>query len=192
MEDLRFVQAPPELDRIQARTAQLDFTMSSEPLTGALLRALAASKACGRLLELGTGIGVGTAWLLSGMDAQSTLVSVDVNPEFQAVAGEVFGHDRRLTLVSSDGVPFLAQQKRGSFDLIFADAMPGKYEALDEALDLVKRGGFYVIDDMLPQPNWPDGHGEKVSVLMDQLWARSDFHMVPLVWASGVVLMVRK
>ena len=192
MEDLRFVQAPLELERIQARTAELNFTMASEPLTGALLRVLATSKPCGRFLELGTGTGVGTAWMLSGMDAQSTLISVDVSPEFQAVAREALGHDRRLTLVTSEGAPFLRGQKSASFDLIFADAMPGKYEALDEALDLVKHGGFYVVDDMLPQPNWPEGHAEKVPVLMDQLGARPDFNMAPLVWASGVVVMVRK
>lgn len=192
MEDLRFVKAPLELERIQARTAELNFTMASEPLTGALLRVLATSKPCGRFLELGTGTGVGTAWMLSGMDAQSTLISVDVSPEFQAVAREAIGHDRRLTLVTSEGAPFLRGQQSASFDLIFADAMPGKYEALDEALDLVKHGGFYVVDDMLPQPNWPEGHAEKVPVLMDQLWARPDFNMAPLVWASGVVVMVRK
>lgn len=192
MDAEKYLQLPPEFETIQTRTAELNFTMASEPFTGALLRVLAASKPGGQLLELGTGTGIGTAWLLSGMDAQSTLVSVDVNAEFQAVAREAFEHDRRLTLVDSDGAAFLWRQKPGSFDLIFADAMPGKYEALDEALDLVKRGGFYVIDDMLPQPNWPEGHAEKVPVLMDQLSARSDFDMVPMVWASGVVVMVRK
>lgn len=192
MDGHKYLQSPPGIRSIQARTTELDFSMASEPLTGALLRVLAASKPGGRLLELGTGTGVGTAWLLAGMDASSTLVSVDVDPKVQAVARDALGHDPRLTLVTSDGAAFLRRQKPGSFDLIFADAMPGKYEGLDEALELVRCGGFYVIDDMLPQPNWPEGHADKVPVLMDQLAARSDFEMVPLVWASGVVVMVRK
>ena len=54
--------------------------MASEPKTGALLAALAASKPGGRLLELGTGTGLGTAWLLSGMDADSHLDTVDTDP----------------------------------------------------------------------------------------------------------------
>jgi predicted O-methyltransferase YrrM len=37
--------------------------------------------------------------------------------------------------------------------LIFADAWPGKYSDLEKALKLVKPGGFYIIDDMLTQPN---------------------------------------
>jgi predicted O-methyltransferase YrrM len=95
-----------------------------------------------------------------------------------------------------DGATFLRRQLALSpavrFDLIFADAMPGKYESLDEALALVAPGGFYVIDDMLPQPNWPEGHAEKVPTLLYRLSANPQFHMAPLVWSSGVALLVRR
>jgi predicted O-methyltransferase YrrM len=40
--------------------------MASEPKTVLLLR---LRRACGPLPELGTGTGIGTAWLLAGMDA---------------------------------------------------------------------------------------------------------------------------
>lgn len=49
-----------------------------------------------------------------------------------------------------------------------------------------------MIDDMLPQPNWPDGHAAKVPVLIEQLAANPRFEILPLVWASGVVVAVRK
>ena len=57
---------------------------------------------------------------------------------------------------------------------------------------LVKSGGFYVIDDMLPQPNWPEGHGEKADALLYTLSSRPRFSMVPMIWASGVAVLVRK
>jgi predicted O-methyltransferase YrrM len=79
-----------------------------------------------------------------------------------------------------------------SFDLVFADAMPGKYDGLNDALDVVKVGGFYIIDDMLPQPNWPEGHASRVPVLIEQLAANRNFEILPIVWASGVVVAVRK
>lgn len=192
MIDIPFIHPPAELPALEARTTELNFGMASDPRTGALLQALAASKPCGRLLELGTGTGIATSWLLSGMDDASTLVSVDVDAEVQAVARETLGHDQRLSLVIEDGAAFLNRQHRRSFDLVFADAMPGKYEALDEALAVVKPGGFYVIDDMMEQPNWPEGHAEKVPVLMDRLFANPEFHMAPLVWATGILVMVRK
>lgn len=192
MEDLSYIQTPQSLAKIQAHTGKLGFTMASEPRIGALLRTLAASKPAGRLLELGTGTGVATAWLLSGMDATSTLVSVDTDERVQAVAREALGADPRLALIVEDGAEFLRKQSEKSFDLVFADAMPGKYEALDEALAVVRPGGFYVIDDLLPQPNWPDGHAEKVPVLLKRLAADTGFHMAPLQWASGVAVAVRK
>ena len=191
MNESILIKSPATLHEIEARSKHLDFEMASDPRTGALLATLAASKPGGSLLEIGTGTGIGTAWLLSGMDAASTLISVDIHPEFQAVAREIHGRDPRLTLVVEDGLQFLRKQQPLSFDLVFADAMPGKYESLDEALALVKPGGFYVIDDMLPQPNWPEGHDAKAAALIERLSRETEFQLAPLSWSSGVLLLVR-
>ena len=182
---------PAALAQILQRTTALNFDMPSEPRTGALLRTLAASKPAGRFLELGTGTGIATAWLLDGMDSASSLTSVDVSPTFQEVARDAFSGDHRLTLVTEDALTFLIRQPAASYDLVFADAFAGKYDGLDKALRVVKAGGFYVIDDMLPQPNWPDGHAPKVSALIATLAAHPGFQMVPLAWASGIVIAVR-
>ena len=192
MDDLNYIQAPSLVPQILTRTEALNFNMGSEPRTGALLRTLAASKPSGRLLELGTGTGIATAWLLEGMDADSTLTSVDTDPHAQAVASELLGADPRLSLIIEDGATFLRRQEPESFDMVFADAMPGKYEALDAALALIRPGGFYVIDDMLPQPNWPEGHAGKVPVLLNRLAHDDRFFIAPMAWASGVVIAVRK
>ena len=192
MDDLSYLRLPSQLSAIREKTSELQFSMASEPLVGALLRALAASKPSGRFLELGTGTGIATAWLLEGMDAKSTLISVDIDAEVQMVASESLGTDGRLTLVNSGALEFLRNQAPESFDFVFADAMPGKYEALSEALAVVKPGGFYFIDDMLPQPNWPEGHAAKIPLLIESLATNENFETVPLVWASGVVLAVRK
>jgi predicted O-methyltransferase YrrM len=192
VEDLNYLKSPSQLPSIRERTTELQFSMASEPLVGALLRTLAASKPAGRFLELGTGTGIATAWLLQGMDVRSTLVSVDNDSAVQQVARDLLGGDGRLNLVTSGGLEFLRGQRAESFDLVFADAMPGKYDSLDDALAVVKVGGFYVIDDMLPQTNWPKGHADKVPVLIEKLAANLSFEILPLVWASGVVVAVRK
>ena len=192
MEDLRYLRAPVQLERIVEKTQAVEFSMASESLLGALLQTLAASKPGGRILELGTGTGISTAWLLSGMSEDATLVSVDTDERVQGIAAECLGDDGRLSLVISDGMEFLNKQATESFDLVFADAVPGKYEGCEHALAVVKPGGFYVIDDMLPQPNWPEGHAAKIPVLMDVLAGRTDFTLVPMVWTSGVVVAVRR
>jgi predicted O-methyltransferase YrrM len=191
MED-RVSKAPERLASILKRTGELQFSMASEPLTGSLLRTLAASKPGGRFLELGTGTGLSTAWLLDGMDTEARLISVDVDRSVQQVAEECLGDDPRLSLEIADGIEFLRRQPRTSFDFVFADAMPGKYEGLEHALAVVRPGGFYVIDDMLPQPNWPEGHAAKVPLLIARLAADTRFQIVPMDWASGAVIAVRK
>ena len=192
MEDLTYIGFPAALCALEEKSKAVHFGMPSEPLLGALLRVLAASKPGGRFLELGTGTGIATSWILEGMDVDSILVSVDNDAGVQQIAAEMLGHDKRLTLVTEDGAAFLQKQPARCFDLVFGDAVPGKYERLDDALSIVKVGGFYVIDDMLPQPNWPEGHAEKVPLLVERLASHPDFLILPLVWASGVVVAVRK
>jgi hypothetical protein len=48
-----------------------------------------------------------------------------------------------------------------------------------------------VIDDMLPQESWPDGHDEKVRQLLTHLANDRRFQIVKLSWASGIVIAVR-
>jgi len=182
---------PTKLPQIGEKTHKLGFAMSCEHNTGVLLRALATSKRTARILELGTGTGVGTAWLLDGMDAESRLITVDVNPEYQQVARETFSNDKRLEIVTEDAASFLQRQPANSFDLVFADAMPGKFEYLDEALALVSRGGFYVVDDLLPQENWPEGHASKVERLIEKLSSLAEFRAVGLSWSSGIMILAR-
>jgi predicted O-methyltransferase YrrM len=191
MDDLTHLNPPAALPAILERTEALAFPMPSEPRTGAMLRVLAASKPGGRLLELGTGTGLSTAWLLDGMDRDARLTSVDVDPEPQAVAREILGGDERLRIVTADAAVFVGQQARETFDLIFADAMPGKYECLDDALALLRPGGLYVIDDMLPQTSWPENHAAKVPRLIADLAGRAAFRIVSLAWSSGLVLVAR-
>jgi predicted O-methyltransferase YrrM len=184
--------APETWRRIAAHTARLGFDMPSEPRTGAFLKMLAATKPGGRMLELGTGTGLATAWLLAGMDAGARLTSVDVAPDLQAVARAELGDDSRVEFVIEDGLAFLQRQPPASYDLIFADAMPGKYEGLEDALALVKPGGIWIGDDMLPQTNWPEGHEARVAGLLETLQGRAGWAVVEMAWASGLVVAVRR
>ena len=192
MDDTAIVRTPPALAAIQAETARLGFSMASEPKTGALLAALSASKPGGRLLELGTGTGIGTAWLLSGMDTWARLDTVDTDPAVVDVARRYLAADPRVAFRIEDGAAFLARADPDTYDLVYADAWPGKFTHLDQALACIRQGGFYVIDDLLPQANWPDGHAAKVDALIADLERRPGFAVVRLAWASGLMLVVRQ
>lgn len=185
---------PPQLPAIEEATAALGFGMASDRATGGLLRTLAASKPGGKLLELGTGAGLATAWLLHGMDAASTLLSADNDPAVQSIAAHCCGDDPRLTLLAEDGDALLPRlhAEGARFDLIFADTWPGKYRLLDTALALLAPGGFYVVDDLLPQPNWPPNHAANVARLLADLHARPDLWLCRLDWSTGLAVGVKR
>src|SRR5262249_60321646 len=121
------------------------------PEPGSLLRTCAESRPAARFLALGTGTGVATAWLLDGMDQESRLRSVDNDPTVVAIARRHLGSDPRVTFPLDDGAAFLERQTAGSYDFVFADAWPGKFSHLEQALAIVRVGGLYFIDDVFPQ-----------------------------------------
>jgi predicted O-methyltransferase YrrM len=183
---------PKAYKDIDAATKLSGFTMASDILTGSLLRTLAASKTSGKFLELGTGTGLSTAWILDGMDKGSTLITIDNDPSFLEIANNKLGIDNRLNVVLADGAQWIEENKDQKFDYIFADTWHGKYLLLDEVLSMLKKGGLYIIDDMLPQPNWPEGHQEKVKKLIAYLEAREDLLLTKQVWATGIIVAVKK
>lgn len=192
MRDDVFSSEPPALAGILRDGARVGFRLASEPRTGSLLRVLAGSKPGGRLLELGTGTGVATAWLLAGMDAATRLETVDSDPSVVEVARIHLGGDPRVRFNIAEGGDWLRRWSGGPFDLVFADAWSGKFSDLDAALRLLAIGGLYVIDDLLPQPSWPDGHGPRIEPLLAELEGRSDLACVRLAWSSGLAVAVKR
>lgn len=181
---------PPFVTRsILEDTQTLGFDMLSDPLTCSLLRTLATTKASASFLELGSGTGFSTAWLLAGMDATSTLISLDNDPELLNIAKKHLGHDPRVTFLCQDGDSYVQNLPKAQFDFIFADTWPGKYRYLKNALAALKPAGFYIVDDMLPQENWPKGHGGDVANLTESLDSLDGFHVTKLSWASGLIIV---
>jgi predicted O-methyltransferase YrrM len=191
VEDLEDIHFPETVRSIYEASRREGFELVSEPLTGCLLRTLAASKPAGNFLELGTGTGAATAWILDGMAVDGSLVTVENDERLIAIARRHLGSDGRVAFVSADGNVFLREVQGRSFDLIFADTWAGKYENLELALNLLTPGGLYVIDDMDPQPTWPSGHDKKVTQLLHDLTARRELRVTKLTWASGIVVAAR-
>jgi predicted O-methyltransferase YrrM len=57
-----------QYESIAEATKAIEFNMASDMQTGSLLRTLVASKPAGEILELGTGTGLATSWIIAGMD----------------------------------------------------------------------------------------------------------------------------
>lgn len=183
---------PRLLMDIENRTTEIGFNMASGRSLGTLLRTLATSMRTARLLELGTGTGLSLAWMVDGMDAGSSMISIDNDQELCAIARGFFETDQRVQLLCTDAGSWISSYKGEKFDLVFADAWPGKYSHLQELLTLIKPGGIYVVDDLLEQPNWPPGHATNVSRFLSYMEARTDFHCCFLNCSSGILLATKK
>jgi len=125
------------------------------------------------------------------MDPNASLVTVENDERLLSIAQRHLGSDGRATFISADANVFLREAQGRTFDLIFADTWAGKYVDLELALNLLKRGGVYVIDDMNPQPTWPPGHELKVADLLSSLLNRRELQLTKLSWASGIVVATR-
>jgi len=147
---------------------KLGFEMPSDDAVGRLLRVLCRSKPGGRFLELGTGIGLSLAWMIDGMNEDARMISLDNDATLIETVGGII-KDSRVELIKADGDEWLLTYSGPKFDLIFADTWPGKYRLLKETITLLAPGGLYLVDDMSPQTNWPEGHADKAANLKKTL-----------------------
>ncbi len=147
---------------------------------------------CRNKLTLGTGTGLSLSWMIDGMDSESRITSVDNDPELSEIAESFFGNNERVKIICADGTEWIRNYGGDKFDLVFADAWPGKYSDIEYVLDLIHEGGFYIIDDMQTQANWPEGHEDKVDNLIEYLERREDFTLTKMNWSTGIILMTRK
>jgi predicted O-methyltransferase YrrM len=191
MYDSNIQDIPSIHSEIERKSEEIGFTMPSDMYIGTLLKTLISSKPNGRFLELGTGIGLSLSWMIDGMYGNANLITVDNDPELIAIAKQYFGADERVAIVCQDGTEWIKDYDGSKFDLVFADAWPGKYSEIDEILNLVEVGGFYVIDDMTAQPNWPEGHDKHVGRLVSYLESKANFNLTKMNWSTGLIIAVK-
>ncbi len=118
---------------------------------GAALRLLAAAVDARAVVEIGTGTGVSSVWLLRGMHSEGVLTTIDTEAEHQRLAREAFteagvggARTRTITGRAMDVLPRLAD---ASYDLVFCSALRAEYaDYLGEALRLLRPGGVVVFD----------------------------------------------
>src|SRR5215469_7645052 len=152
---------PPLVARARSLARQAGFPLTRQEAAGAgpsaslpgvgrFLAMLAAGCSGGRIGEMGTGVGIGTAWMASAMPADCTLITAEIDPERAEAARKLLAEDRRVEVEAGDSAVVLSG--RGPFDLLFCDGGGGDYAGL---VGLVRVGGRIVMDDVTPQKALP-------------------------------------
>lgn len=134
------------------------FERSSIAEIGRLLAVLAAARPRGKFAEIGTGCGVGSAWVVDALDPEASLVTVELDDDRAAAASRLFADYPNVRVVHGDWHELLPPE--GPFDVLFFDSGHAKRGDVPaegaQALSLVVPGGVVVIDDLTPESLWPD------------------------------------
>lgn len=159
-------QLPPLVAAAEAVARQMGFPLTREeagperasaclPGVGRFLAVLAAGCVGGRIGELGTGAGIGAAWIASAMPADCTLVTAEIDEELAQAAQELLAGDVRIEVFPVDALRLMPE--RGPFDLLFADSGVRGQADFAALVGVLRIGGRIVMDDVTPEQALPAG-----------------------------------
>ena len=141
---------PEEPPLVSARQRAAEVGVGAvDPPTGAVLRLLAATSGGKAVIELGTGAGVSSLWLIGGLQPTGILTSVDCESEHQRLAkaslAEAGVPSGRARLIGGRALDVLPRLSDAAYDLVFCDAARSEnLDYLDAALRLLRPGGLVV------------------------------------------------
>jgi len=174
------------------RAASAGFQLACEVEVGRLLAALAAAvPSGGRVLEIGTGVGVGLAWLVHGLGARRDVevVTVELDDEVQRTALSA-PWPPWVRFASGDGAE--VTDRLGQFDLIFPDAPGGKIFKLRRTVAALRGGGVLVVDDMDLARHEDERLRSALAVVRHRLLDNAELVCAELSFSSGVIVAVKR
>jgi len=173
---------PPLVARARALAEQTGFPLTrgaagsgpsaSLPGVGRFLAVLAAGCAGGRIGEIGTGVGIGAAWMASAMPADCVLITVEIDSGRAAAAARLLADDRRVEVLAGDARDLLGH--RGPFDLLFADGGWRDPAGLASLVELLAVGGKIIMDDVTPLELLPPDSPLRTADVKRQLFFGDD------------------
>jgi predicted O-methyltransferase YrrM len=147
------METPPLVVRALAHAKALGFERSCRPEDGALLHVLAARRGIARAAEIGTGAGVGAAWIVSALPPRTPFFTAELDPELAASAAVLFADDPLVTVLAGPWRASLPPE--APFDLLFVDAGDAE-DDVDAVVGLLAPRGTAVLDDFWRDPALPD------------------------------------
>ncbi|MEO9600575.1 O-methyltransferase [Parasphingorhabdus sp.] len=123
---------------------------------GRMLELLARATGAQNILEIGTLGGFSAIWLARGLGEDGRLVTLELEPEYAAVARQNIdkaGQGEKVEILVGEAIgtlEHLSAQGGAPFDLVFVDADKENYAAyLDFAIKLSRPGATLIFDNVV-------------------------------------------
>lgn len=131
------------------------------PGSGAYFRYVASLIAAQSVVEIGTGSGVGTLWLLKGVMNSGVITSIDPEVQHTQIAREVLMDadvsPSRYRLITSDYLEVMRKLADRAYDLVVFRGNPEDIlDVIDEAHRILRVGGILAIDHFYGGGKVPD------------------------------------
>ncbi|MEA2639138.1 MAG: hypothetical protein QOF51_532 [Chloroflexota bacterium] len=175
-----------------ARAERHGFALSSEPTVGRLLATLAAATPIGgRILELGTGVGAGLAWIVHGLGTRADVQVISIEANAATAATALAASWASFVDVQIGDAETLLPML-GQFDLIFADAEGGKWSGLALTVAALQAGAVLVVDDMDLYRYADPVHRTSITRVREHLIGEARLVCVELPVSSGIIVATRR
>jgi caffeoyl-CoA O-methyltransferase len=168
------------------------------PLEGAFLRLLVRITAAKKVLEIGLFTGYSALAWAEALPEDGRLITCDVNPETTAMARRYFAsspHGKKIEVRLGPALETL-KTLRGPFDICFIDADKTGYDAYyDACVDLTRRGGLIVLDNMMQSGkvlNPVDDRVRAIHALNDRIQNDERVENVLLPIRDGIMLAYKR
>jgi predicted O-methyltransferase YrrM len=144
---------PEDFFKSQARARGVELgAVDTTSGSGAFLRYLAFTLKAQSVVEVGTGSGVGSLWLLDGMLESGTLTSIDDEMEHTQVAKVAFAEadiaQSRYRLITNNAVDVISKLTDRAYDLVVVRHNPEDLSyVIGESHRILRSGGALVLDN---------------------------------------------
>ena len=98
----RGLELPELVHRAESLAIAMRFELSSLPEIGRLLAVLVSQRPRGRFAEIGSGCGVGSAWIVTAMGPEATFVTVEADEERAGAVSRLFADQPQVRSLHGD------------------------------------------------------------------------------------------
>ena len=135
--------------------------LDTTPGAGAFIRYIAELISAQSVVEIGTGSGVGTLWLLKGLINSGVITTIDPEVQHIQVARQVLNDAdvaaNRYRLITSEYLEVMRKLADRAYDLVVFRGDPEDiFDVIDESHRILRTGGILAIDHFYGGGKVPD------------------------------------